>query len=543
MKPRKASMAPPPSARSRRMSILTTPARATELLEARRASHAAPTNNAMHDALLDAEDVAIDALDELLSGLIRSMEENTLRKATLVHTAAVATSCVMGMLGMMMLPHTRTPPVVDESSRRVPPTPAPIDIWSKAVVPSKRKPLARSSTSKSFVNGLSPTRESVRSASPKKSPPKVLLPPSVPETSTDASVQLAVQFSSSYVDMVPITLEELARRDGIERILAADADRIKRIEIEEARTRATATLVMDPDEIEKARQASDVPIESEVVLCEEKELLVGENSLLVSRRSKKDLLRRLPPPRFEPQIVVPETTRLQSPATSSGLRTQSRSSSRHHIPKTALKPKTPQAHRLVPLNFSSPADAAKLFVRFEALNGGPVFDEQSSPVSRGVVIKHKGFEKRGADWRGASAELYARTESEPSLRPSRSQSKKRPSKTADIPEPNVLQLNAPTSFSQASLPQPVHHHDEVKSLTMRIRTPACKSRRSRRVVDLDVDDRDAMIFEPQTVVLRPSAVKLPHIHDRDAAPDTVSIQNKALTLPLLATLTSPSPSR
>ncbi|EQC27189.1 hypothetical protein, variant [Saprolegnia diclina VS20] len=399
MKPRKASlMAPIATARRRRSSV----ARATPLLPV----------NVLHEALLEPEDIAIDALDTLLNGLIRSMEENALRKATLAYTACVATSCVMGMLGMMMLPHTKTPESVDDAAEHVAPTPAPIDIWSKATVPSKRKPLGRSNTHRgTTVGGASPTRESQKSISPKRSPNKTAphqASPALtlPETTTtsDVDVAIAVQFAASYVDVVPITLEELARRETIERILAADADRVKRIEVDEARARATATLVTDPDELEKQLpRPPDEPIESEVVLVDEKELLVGENSLLVSRRSKKDLLRRLPPPRLEPQIVVPsgDSARGQSPSTSRNARGASRGTSRASVrPKLTLKPKTPLS-RLTPLNFSTPADNAKLFIRYEALNGGPVFDDASSPVSRGVVIRHKGFEKRGADWKAS----------------------------------------------------------------------------------------------------------------------------------------------
>ncbi|EQC27188.1 hypothetical protein SDRG_14991 [Saprolegnia diclina VS20] len=528
MKPRKASlMAPIATARRRRSSV----ARATPLLPV----------NVLHEALLEPEDIAIDALDTLLNGLIRSMEENALRKATLAYTACVATSCVMGMLGMMMLPHTKTPESVDDAAEHVAPTPAPIDIWSKATVPSKRKPLGRSNTHRgTTVGGASPTRESQKSISPKRSPNKTAphqASPALtlPETTTtsDVDVAIAVQFAASYVDVVPITLEELARRETIERILAADADRVKRIEVDEARARATATLVTDPDELEKQLpRPPDEPIESEVVLVDEKELLVGENSLLVSRRSKKDLLRRLPPPRLEPQIVVPsgDSARGQSPSTSRNARGASRGTSRASVrPKLTLKPKTPLS-RLTPLNFSTPADNAKLFIRYEALNGGPVFDDASSPVSRGVVIRHKGFEKRGADWKASdTSDALSRTESEPTLRPSR---KKRPSR-ADLVEANVLRVapaTPPVASNPPVLPQPVHHHDEVKSLTMRIRTPACRSRRSRRVVDVN-DRDDAMIFEPQKVVLR--QLKLPHIHDREAS-SSISVQNKSLPLPLLA---------
>ncbi|KDO20880.1 hypothetical protein SPRG_14112 [Saprolegnia parasitica CBS 223.65] len=497
MKPRKASLVAPIAAtRVRRPSVV----RATPV-------------NVQHEALLEPEDVAIDALDTLLHGLIRSMEENALRKATLAYTACVATSCVMGMLGMMMLPHTKTPDRGDATAELLPPT-------------GPHRHLVQG-------HGTVQAQASQKSISPKRSPHRAAptqaaASPLLPPETVDMDVAIAVQFAASYVDVMPITLEELARRETIERILAADADRAKRIEVDEARARATATLVTDPDELEKQLpRPPDEPIESEVVLVDETELLVGENSLLVSRRSKKDLLRRLPPSRLEPQIVVPsgDSARGQSPSTSRNTRGASRGTSRASA-RSKLKPKTPLS-RLTPLSFSTPADNAKLFIRYEALNGGPVFDEASSPVSRGVVIRHKGFEKRGADWKSSEvSDALSRNESEPTLRSSR---KKRPSR-ADVVEANVLRVAPPiAAINPAVLPQPVHRHDEVKSLTMRIRTPACRSRRSRRVVDAN-DRDDAMIFEPQKVVLRP--LKVPHTQDRDSS--SISIQNKSLSLPLLA---------
>ncbi|ETW02366.1 hypothetical protein, variant [Aphanomyces invadans] len=432
------------------------------------------------------------------------------------------------------------------------PTPCAADIWSKQYIRAKKKrkpPLVRGvSYSSSFGLGVVAEeagsefhRSSYQQRSPtnkpngggRRSPERSLQPLATLVVETEVTMSIRdLAFRTVNASDAPLSPDDMERRELIEKMLEdRERDEKLRMQADAKRSRSAVRLVIDPvdPDAKPSRKGSvgdvappspegipsvDDPFvdgndrgASEVILVEDSEMIVGEASHLVSRRSKRDMFKHIPNVMFEPTVTLPPPSgRIDDAATvgtarpTNNSRGSSRKSSRAKLPKTPSGTKTARTRAYFAALL---ATDEPLFVGSNDRDGGPCFGDDTSPA-KGVVITHGLVVKSGVQWEGRQPPFHGRgmprTVSEPVLdpidqTPPSAQLLRRASLQRLPPPPHSIRPNdaeaPPTTESLLPSPRVLaldhhmdhHRHTTSKSMSLRIRTPACRKRRSRKVVD------------------------------------------------------------
>ncbi|KAF0684901.1 Aste57867_23145 [Aphanomyces stellatus] len=565
----------------------------------------------------DADHIASLFVDRIVADVEATIQENRVATNTFKYTGLKLVNGLIYMMSMVTIDLStkfKDNPATYEAG--APPETSQADIWSKHFIKAKKK---RKSLLAPY-GGLGMVHEEGESdhrsikygqggGGGRRSPDHTH-PPILEDEITMSVRDLAFKTVAVEVTIPP---DELVRRKTIEHLLdEREKDEALRRQAHLKRVRTVAKLVIEPVDGDAKKKPSDVESPeacatttgadeqgaSEVILVEAAEMIVGADSHLVSRRSKQEMLKHLPSPVFEPTVVLPPpnvvvATARTNPPNSRGV---SRNSMRAKTPKTPGGGRSSRARSILGLLGT---DARGMFIEAGALDGGPCFDNAESPA-KGVVIKQGLVVKAGEQWEhsakhmGATTTpaavdaLLSRTTSEPALAAPMQGTLTRQHSLAQlssgIPEDedeladwDVLSPLPLAQSNSALHPLDHHRHANAKSMNLRIRTPACRKRRSRKLVDdaaspppppVAIDSPDGnnadtaadgspsqepapkvrsrrrpsttTTVEPQKLVRSPlKKVTLPTVGNnrtssRSGTPHTnVTIQNPLLTLPLL----------
>ncbi|CAK4121932.1 unnamed protein product [Aphanomyces euteiches] len=511
----------------------------------------------------DADNAASAMVDLVLRSVEGTIHEAREAKNTFEYTSMKIVTGLVYMMSMVTIDLTtkfKDNPATYEAGPM--PEHGLPDIWSKQFIKARQK--RRSIMSRRRRTADDDDADELRRRSPSRYSQGTRGDYHTDFPHIDDEITMSIRdlaFQTFAID-VPLPKEEIERRHDIEVMLEEREYEFKRKQMAEAkRSRSVAPLLIAPLDGDTKRADEILPPSSEepegasqVILIEDAEMIVGEDSHLVSRRSKIDVLKHLPNPTFEPTITVPTgvaSGRKDSARCSLSRGSNSRSNannSRNTSRKTARSTKTPSRRRSLLSSLLVNDDT--VFVKPADMLGGPRFDENQSPA-KGVVIKQGHTIRAGDQWHPPSKESsIPRSISEPVLGTptDNRQSKLAIPEDSDMPDdglpPQILSLD----------PIGNHRHATSKSMNVRIRTPACRKRRSRKLVEdvvlvepqPDAEDNNTPervrrrpsttnMLEPQKIIKSP--VKLPHVSDgkgRRGGPFSgVTVENLALSLPLL----------